>query len=71
MENIDVMTIDEAAAVLRMNPNVVLSYFKSGRLRGWREPGSGERRVAMHHLIDFMREYGLPEIEESGGVAQG
>jgi len=46
----------------------VSKWFDSGRLRGYRIPGSQDRRVPREHLIKFLKEHGMPlgELEEEG-----
>ncbi|MFN9201083.1 MAG: hypothetical protein ACK5WR_23660, partial [Planctomycetaceae bacterium] len=40
--------------------------FDSGRLRGYRSPGSQDRRIPREHLIRFLKEHGMPlgELED-------
>jgi DNA-binding response OmpR family regulator len=46
----------------------VSKWFDSGRLRGYRIPGSQDRRIPREHLIKFLKEHGMPlgELEEEG-----
>jgi two-component system response regulator RpaA len=46
----------------------VSKWFDSGRLRGYRIPGSQDRRIPREHLIRFLKEHGMPlgELEEEG-----
>jgi len=44
----------------------VSKWFDSGRLRGYRIPGSQDRRIPREHLIRFLKEHGMPlgELED-------
>ena len=53
-------TTGEIAEILGININTVIKWFDKGRLKGFRLPGSNERRVPLDALKDFMRTYGLP-----------
>jgi DNA-binding response OmpR family regulator len=46
----------------------VSKWFDSGRLRGYRIPGSQDRRIPREHLIKFLKDHGMPlgELEEEG-----
>jgi DNA-binding response OmpR family regulator len=46
----------------------VSKWFDSGRLRGYRIPGSQDRRIPREQLIKFLKEHGMPlgELEEEG-----
>lgn len=53
-------TTGEIAEILGLNINTVIKWFDSGMLKGFRLPGSNERRVPFEALKDFMRTYNLP-----------
>lgn len=53
-------TTGEIAEILGLNINTVIKWFDSGMLKGFRLPGSNERRVPLEALKDFMRAYNLP-----------
>jgi uncharacterized protein (TIGR02996 family)/excisionase family DNA binding protein len=54
-----VFTTGEVAKICRVAPVTVTRWFDSGRLRGYRIPGSQDRRIPRENLIRFLRENGL------------
>lgn len=68
-----IFTTGEVAKICKVAPRVVSKWFDSGRLRGYRIPGSQDRRIPKEYLIRFMKEYGMPlgDLEsESNGEAE-
>jgi len=55
-----VLTTGEVARICKVAPRTVSKWFDSGQLRGYRIPGSRDRRIPLQHLVRFMRMYGLP-----------
>src|SRR5688572_1226333 len=55
-----VFTTGAIARRLHVAPRTVSKWFDSGRLKGYRIPGSLDRRVMRHDLIAFLKETGLP-----------
>jgi PleD family two-component response regulator len=41
-------------------PRTVSKWFDSGRLKGYRIPGSQDRRIPRDYLIKFLKEHGMP-----------
>jgi excisionase family DNA binding protein len=56
----DVLTTGEVAKICNVAPRTVSKWFDSGRLRGYRIPGSKDRRIPLQQLIRFMRAHGIP-----------
>ncbi len=56
----DVLTTGEVARACRVAPRTVSKWFDSGKLRGYRIPGSRDRRIPRQQLIAFMRAHGIP-----------
>lgn len=56
----DVFTTGEVAKLCRVAPRTVSKWFDSGRLRGYRIPGSQDRRIPRRNLVLFLKEFGLP-----------
>lgn len=56
----DVLTTGEVAKICNVAPRTVSKWFDSGSLRGYRIPGSKDRRIPMTELIKFMRAHGIP-----------
>jgi excisionase family DNA binding protein len=55
-----VFTTGEAAKVCKVSQQTIIRCFDSGRLRGFRVPGSRFRRIPRDALLQFMRENGIP-----------
>ena len=58
--NRPVYTTGEAAARSRLSQQTIIRCFDSGRIRGFRVPGSTSRRIPHEALIEFMKEHGIP-----------
>jgi excisionase family DNA binding protein len=56
----DLFTTGEAAEVCRVSQQTIIRCFDSGRLEGFRVPGSKFRRIPRQSLIKFMRENHIP-----------
>jgi len=56
----DVLTTGEVARICRVAPRTVSKWFDTGKLRGYRIPGSRDRRIPLQQLIAFMRVHGIP-----------
>src|SRR5437899_10836381 len=63
-----VFTTGQVAKICKVAPRTVSKWFDSGRLRGYRIPGSQDPRIPREHLIKFRKEHGMPlgELEEEG-----
>jgi excisionase family DNA binding protein len=63
-----VFTTGQVAKICKVAPRTVSKWFDSGRLRGYRIPGSQDRRIPREHLIRFLKEHHMPlgELEEEG-----
>ena len=55
-----VFTTGQISKICQVAPRTVSKWFDSGRLRGYRIPGSNDRRVPRDNLESFMREHGIP-----------
>ena len=62
-----VFTTGEAAELCRISQQTVIRCFDSGRLRGFRVPGSRFRRIPRDELLRFMRENNIPTDVLEGG----
>jgi excisionase family DNA binding protein len=61
MEKIkDLLTTGEAAEICSVSQQTIIRCFDSGRLEGFRIPGSKFRRIPRESLIKFMRENNMP-----------
>ena len=63
----DIFTTGEAAEICKVSQQTIIRCFDSGRLEGFRIPGSKFRRIPRQSLIKFMKENNIPtETIESG-----
>lgn len=63
-----ILTIGQCAKICKVSPRIVSKWFDSGRLKGYRIPGSQDRRVPAEYLVKFLREHGMPVPQE---IAEG
>jgi excisionase family DNA binding protein len=61
-------TTGEAAEVCRVSQQTIIRCFDSGRLNGFRVPGSRFRRIPRAELIKFMKSNDIPLDALEGGV---
>ena len=63
-----VFTTGQVAKICKVAPRTVSKWFDTGKLRGYRIPGSQDRRIPRDHLIKFLKEHGMPlgDLEEEG-----
>lgn len=62
-----IFTTGEAAEVCKVSQQTIIRCFDSGRLAGFRVPGSKFRRIPREELIRFMRENEIPTAVLEGG----
>ncbi len=63
----DVFTTGEAAEVCRVSQQTIIRCFDSGRLTGFKVPGSKFRRIPRDELLRFMRTNNIPTDSINGG----
>lgn len=56
----DVLTTGEVAKICNVAPRTVSKWFDSGQLKGYRIPGSKDRRIPLNNLLQFMKEHNIP-----------
>lgn len=56
----EVLTTGEVAKICNVAPRTVSKWFDSGSLKGYRIPGSRDRRIPSSELMKFMRAHGIP-----------
>ncbi len=56
----DILTTGEVAKICNVAPRTVSKWFDSGQLRGYRIPGSKDRRIPLGALIRFMKQHHIP-----------
>jgi excisionase family DNA binding protein len=55
-----VFTAGQVAKICKVGTRTVIKWFDSGRLKGYRIPGSHDRRIPREYLIKFLEEHGMP-----------
>lgn len=55
-----VFTTGEAAEICKVSQQTIIRCFDSGRLKGFRVPGSRFRRIPRDALLQFMKDNGIP-----------
>lgn len=55
-----VYTTGEVAKICSVAPRTATKWIDSGRLKGYRVPGSLDRRVPHAMLVAFLKEHGMP-----------
>jgi excisionase family DNA binding protein len=55
-----IFTTGQVARICKVAPRTVSKWFDSGRLRGYRIPGSQDRRIPRESLIRFLKEHNIP-----------
>ena len=63
MPSSKVYTTGQVAKICKVAPRTVSKWFDSGRLKGYRIPGSQDRRIPREYLIKFLKEHGMPLVE--------
>ncbi|MHC4066875.1 MAG: helix-turn-helix domain-containing protein, partial [Planctomycetota bacterium] len=59
-KNKEVLTTGQVAKICNVAPRTVSKWFDSGQLRGYRIPGSKDRRIPVSQLVRFMRAHNIP-----------
>lgn len=65
----NLFTTGEAAEVCNISQQTIIRCFDSGKLEGFRVPGSRFRRIPRDCLLRFMKENGIPLDALAGGAA--
>ena len=56
----NVLTTGDVAKICNVAPRTVSKWFDSGQLKGYRIPGSKDRRIPLSELIRFMKLHDMP-----------
>lgn len=63
----NVLTTGDVARICNVAPRTVSKWFDNGRLKGYRIPGSKDRRIPINELIRFMKANDMPAGALSAG----
>ncbi len=64
----DVLTTGDVAKICHVAPRTVSKWFDNGQLKGYRIPGSKDRRIPVSELIRFMKVHNMPTAELAVGT---
>lgn len=56
----NVLTTGDVAKICNVAPRTVSKWFDSGQLKGYRIPGSKDRRIPLNELVRFMKVHNMP-----------
>ncbi len=70
MRRKEVLTTGEVAKICCVAPRTVSKWFDTGRLRGYRIPGSRDRRIPLTQLVRFMKDHNMPLAGLDGNVTR-
>jgi len=56
----NVLTTGEVAKICNVAPRTVSKWFDKGQLKGYRIPGSKDRRIPLNNLVRFMKNHDMP-----------
>ena len=56
----NVLTTGDVAKICNVAPRTVSKWFDSGQLKGYRIPGSKDRRIPLSELVRFMKVHNMP-----------
>ena len=59
----EVLTTGEVARLCHVTIRTVIKWFEKGHLKGYKIPGSRDRRFARADVLKFMQEHGIPLAE--------
>jgi len=65
----NVLTTGQVAKICNVAPRTVSKWFDSGRLKGYRIPGSKDRRIPLSELDLFMKEHDIPGRTETDRIS--
>jgi len=63
----NVLTTGDVAKICHVAPRTVSKWFDNGQLRGYRIPGSKDRRIPVTELVRFMKVHNMPTSELAVG----
>ncbi|MCF7975466.1 MAG: helix-turn-helix domain-containing protein [Phycisphaerae bacterium] len=65
-----VLTTGDVAKICNVAPRTVSKWFDSGQLKGYRIPGSKDRRIPVDELVHFMRLHNMPTDALASGLTR-
>jgi len=62
----EVLTTGEVARLCHVTIRTVIKWFEKGHLKGYKIPGSRDRRFARADVLSFMKDHGIPLADRDG-----
>ena len=66
----NVLTTGDVAKICNVAPRTVSKWFDNGQLKGYRIPGSKDRRIPVNELIRFMKAHDMPVTSLAMGTTR-
>ena len=63
----NVLTTGDVARICNVAPRTVSKWFDNGQLKGYRIPGSKDRRIPVSELVRFMKVHNIPTAALAAG----
>lgn len=63
----NVLTTGDVAKICNVAPRTVSKWFDNGQLKGYRIPGSKDRRIPLSELLRFMKAHNMPTTALAAG----
>ena len=63
----NVLTTGDVARICHVAPRTVSKWFDNGQLKGYRIPGSKDRRIPLSELMRFMKVHNMPTVDLAVG----
>jgi excisionase family DNA binding protein len=63
----NVLTTGDVAKICNVAPRTVSKWFDNGQLKGYRIPGSKDRRIPLGELLRFMKAHNMPTTALAAG----
>ncbi len=63
-----IFTTGQVATICHVAPRTVTKWFDSGKLKGYRIPGSRDRRIPANELYRFMKSNHMPTMDLDAGL---
>lgn len=63
----NVLTTGDVAKICNVAPRTVSKWFDNGQLKGYRIPGSKDRRIPLSELLRFMKAHNMPTTALGAG----
>ena len=63
-------TVGQVAKIFKVAPRTVSKWFDAGRIKGYRIPGTQDRRIPEEYLIKFSNDHGMNQYLIDNGIIE-